>query len=150
YFRAEGVSTVVCEEKHMGSRVSLVVCRDAEAARRHFGADDGRLGITYTRTGRHFFEDEAMEQALLGRVRAAFTATGLWEQLNTSWLLLDGELMPWSAKAQGLLKRQYAAVGAASGAALADASAIVQQALARGGEAAEGLDALADSLHRRA
>jgi protein phosphatase len=149
YFRAEGVPTVICQEKHMGSRISLVVCQDEAAARQGFGGDDGRLGIVYTRTGRHFFDDEVTERALLARVRAAATATGLWEQLNTSWLLLDGELMPWSAKAQGLLKRQYAAVGAASGVALADASAVVQQALARGGDAAAGLDTLADLLRRR-
>ena len=32
YFRDEGVAQVVCEEKHMGSRAVVVVCRDEAAA----------------------------------------------------------------------------------------------------------------------
>src|SRR5262249_19296041 len=31
YFRSQGVASVVCEEKHMGSRAVVVVCRDAVA-----------------------------------------------------------------------------------------------------------------------
>jgi len=41
-------------------------------------------------------------------------ATGLFDELGTAWLLLDAELLPWSAKAEQLLRDQYAAVGAAS------------------------------------
>ena len=37
YFRGQGVPTVVCEEKHMGSRAVVVVCRDEEVARKRFG-----------------------------------------------------------------------------------------------------------------
>ena len=36
---------------------------------------------------------------------------GLWDELETDWLCLDAELMPWSVKAQALLGQQYAAVG---------------------------------------
>ena len=32
YYRSEGVPQVVCEEKHMGSRAVVIVCRDEEAA----------------------------------------------------------------------------------------------------------------------
>jgi protein phosphatase len=157
YFRNEGVRTVVCQEKHMGSRMIAVVCRDAEAARTRFGETEGRLGICYTRTGRLFFDEPGLESAVLDRLRAALTATGLWERLGTAWVLLDCELMPWSAKAQGLLRRQYAAVGVSSRTALADASAVVQQALARGGVAGgeagtapdPSLAALAASLGQR-
>jgi protein phosphatase len=149
YFSAEGVSTVVCQEKHMGSRFVAIVCRDADVARSRFGDAEGRLGICYTRTGRHFFDDAALEQTVLGRLRDTLDATALWERLNTSWLLLDAELMPWSAKAQGLLRRQYAAVGIASRTALADASAAIQQALGRGTEEADELSALAAALRRR-
>src|SRR5262249_23934603 len=52
-YRREGVTRVVCEEKHMGSRAVIVVCRAPRAAREWFGADSG--GIVYTRTGRRFF-----------------------------------------------------------------------------------------------
>ena len=114
YYRGRGVARVVCEEKHMGSRAIVIVCRDAEAAERRFGLNVRAGGIVYTRTGRPFFTDAALETALLERLRAAVLSAGLWEELNTDWLLLDCELMPWSLKAQELIQQQYAPVGAAA------------------------------------
>jgi len=35
YFRHAGVPRVVCEEKHMGSRAVVIICRDKDAARKH-------------------------------------------------------------------------------------------------------------------
>ncbi|MEU2554124.1 polynucleotide kinase-phosphatase [Streptomyces sp. NPDC013313] len=135
-YAAAGVERVVCEEKHMGSRAVALVCRDAEAARRRFGVE-GPTGALYTRTGRPFFDDVEVTEEILGRLRAAVTAAGLWETLAASggaadWLLLDAELMPWSLKASGLLRSQYAAVGAASGAVFPDALAALEAAAARG------------------
>ncbi|NUT37547.1 MAG: polynucleotide kinase-phosphatase [Hamadaea sp.] len=94
-YAAAGVGTVICEEKHMGSRAVVVVCQDARVAAKRF-ADDGATGAIYTRTGRPFF-GPAQTEALLGRVREAATAAGLWDELATDWLLLDCELLPWSA-----------------------------------------------------
>ena len=131
YYRKEGVARVVCEEKHMGSRAIVIVCRDEAAARARFGVREG-AGIVYTRTGRRFFDDAAMEAAILDRVRTAVGAAGLWSALETSWLCLDCELMPWSAKAQSLIIDQYAAVGAAAAAALDDETAALAAAAARG------------------
>ena len=37
YYFHEGVHKVVCEQKHMGSRAVVVVCRDAETSRTRFG-----------------------------------------------------------------------------------------------------------------
>ncbi|MBX9628177.1 MAG: AAA family ATPase [Gemmataceae bacterium] len=122
YFRREGVGRVVCEEKHMGSRAVVIVCRDEAAATRRFGVT-GETGIVYTRTGRRFFDDPATEAEFLGVVREAVTAAGWWGRFGTDWVALDGELMPWSAKAQELLKRQYAAAGSAGRAALAEVNA---------------------------
>ncbi|MFF7261670.1 polynucleotide kinase-phosphatase [Streptomyces sp. NPDC008159] len=130
-YKEDGVARVVCEEKHMGSRAVALVCRDADAARRRFGVD-GPTGSLYTRTGRPFFDDEARTELVLGRVREAMTAAGLWEELDTDWVLLDAELMPWSLKASGLLRTQYAAVGAASGAVFPGALAALESAAARG------------------
>ncbi|MFF3165691.1 polynucleotide kinase-phosphatase [Streptomyces sp. NPDC003273] len=135
-YAAAGVERVVCEEKHMGSRAVALVCRDVEAARRRFGVE-GPTGALYTRTGRPFFDDGEVTEEILGRLRAAVTAAGLWETLAASggaadWLLLDAELMPWSLKASGLLRSQYAAVGAASGAVFPDALAALEAAAARG------------------
>ncbi|GGL04565.1 polynucleotide kinase-phosphatase [Streptomyces flaveus] len=130
-YAADGVARVVCEEKHMGSRAVALVCRDADAARERFGVD-GPTGSLYTRTGRPFFDDPAVTEEILGRVRSAVTEAGLWEELATDWVLLDAELMPWSLKASGLLRSQYAAVGAASGAVFPGAVAALEGAAARG------------------
>lgn len=130
-YREDGVERVVCEEKHMGSRAVALVCRDADAARERFGVD-GPTGSLYTRTGRPFFDDASVTEEILGRVRAAATEAGLWEELGTDWVLLDAELMPWSLKASGLLRSQYAAVGAASGAVFPGVLTALEGAAARG------------------
>ncbi len=36
-YRADGVTDVICEEKHMGSRAVLLACRDEDTARARFG-----------------------------------------------------------------------------------------------------------------
>ena len=118
YFLHEGVHKVICEQKHMGSRAVVVVCRDADAARQRFGILEGEIGVCYTRTGRRFFTDAQLEFEFLERVRKAVETAGLWETLDTNWVCLDCELMPWSAKAQELLRQQYAPTGAAARAAL--------------------------------
>ncbi len=60
-----------------------------------------------------------LEQRLLDRVRRRLRrAPASGTRLDTDWLCLDCELMPWSAKAQDLLREQYAAVGAAARTAL--------------------------------
>lgn len=140
YYRKHGVPRVVCQEKHMGSRAVVIVCRNTEAARERFGVTDGKQGIVYTRTGRPFFSDDAMEAALVGRVAGAMTGAGLWERFETSWVCLDAELMPWSAKAQALLENQYAAVGAAGAIGFKRAVALLEQAASRNGEGAELLE----------
>ncbi|MYX72257.1 polynucleotide kinase-phosphatase [Streptomyces sp. SID3915] len=140
-YRADGVTRVVCEEKHMGSRAVALVCRDADAARARFGTGGaphaaggagGPTGALYTRTGRPFLDDAALTETVLDRLRTAVTAAGLWEEWDTDWVLLDAELMPWSLKAGGLLRSQYAAVGAASGAVLPVAGEALAAAAARG------------------
>ncbi|MFG2030277.1 polynucleotide kinase-phosphatase [Streptomyces sp. NPDC048825] len=130
-YAADGVARVVCEEKHMGSRAVALVCRDAEAAGKRFGVE-GATGSLYTRTGRPFFDDPSVTEEILGRIRSAMGEAGLWEELATDWVLLDAELMPWSLKASGLLRSQYAAVGAASGAVFPGAVAALEGAAARG------------------
>lgn len=113
YYRNQGIPQAVCEEKHMGSRAVVIVCRDDTVARRRFGVTEGTLGIVVTRTGRRFFNDLVLERRFLERIQSALTAAKSWEELATDWVCLDCELMPWSAKAQELLRHQYAAVGAA-------------------------------------
>ena len=134
YYRHQGVAKVICEEKHMGSRAVVVVCRDQDAARRRFGVVEDVAGICYTRTGRRFFEDRAIENEFIVRVQKAMD--GLWQEFDTDWVCLDCELMPWSAKAQELLRQQYAAVGAAARASLADVVAALEGATQNNGDLA--------------
>ena len=114
-FRRDGVERLVCEEKHMGSRAVVSICRNAEVASRRFGAPGSdSIGAISTRTGRAFFSDQALEAQLLDRVRDAFDSLDLWAEMETDWAILDCELLPWSAKAMELLRSQYASVGAAA------------------------------------
>ncbi len=135
-YRDAGVDRVVCEEKHMGSRAVVLVCRDAGVARSRFGMPAGMSGVVHTRTGRPFF-DAARTEQLLGVVRAAATAGETWDEggkdgAPADWLLLDCELMPWSVKAEDLLRHQYAAVGAAARTALPAGVAALEAASAAG------------------
>ncbi len=134
-----GVGRVMCEAKHMGSRAVVLVCRDFDAASARFGAPGGATGAMWTRTGRSFFP-AALTEELLAKLRAAAQTAGLFDELATSWLLLDAELLPWSAKAEELLRWQYAAVGAAAEHALPIAVRALEQAAAAGRDVAELLD----------
>jgi 3' terminal RNA ribose 2'-O-methyltransferase Hen1 len=144
HFQRHGVSRVVCEEKHMGSRAVVIVCRDQDVARRRFGIVGQGSGICYTRMGRRFFDDRQLESALIEEVRSALTAADFWSQFSTDWVVLDCELMPWSGKAQGLLRKQYASTGSAACASLPDAISALQEALTRGLPVEELLD-----LHKK-
>jgi protein phosphatase len=129
-YAAAGVTSVLCEEKHMGSRAVLLVCRSAADAAARFGVPPA-AGAIWTRTGRPFFAAPVSDQ-LVRRVRDAAEKAGLFDELGTSWLLLDAEILPWNVKAGALLRDQYAAVGAAALAALPAAAAALAQARDRG------------------
>jgi hypothetical protein len=118
----------------MGSRAVLLVCRDDAVALQRFGVEGA--GAVYTRTGRPFFSP-ALTSELLARASAAVSAAGLWDELSTSWVLLDAELMPWSAKAGPLIAEQYASVGAAASAALPAAVSALSAVSARGVDVGE-------------
>ena len=133
YYAAEGVAEVVCQEKHMGSRAVALVRADG-------------TGAVHTRTGRAFFAADLGAQ-VLSRLAAAADKAGLFAELDTDWLLLDAEVLPWSAKARELIRDQYASVGAAAGAALPAAVSALEAAAARGLDVG---DLLAAQRHRLA
>ena len=87
-----------------------------------------------------------LESEVLASVRSALTAADFWTEFGTDWVCLDCELMPWSAKAQELLRQQYAAVGAAARAALPEVVAALEQALARGQDVGPLLTATRERL----
>ena len=140
YYRRSGAKQVICEEKHMGSRAVVLICRDGEAAARRFGVSGDEPGVCYTRTGRRFFDDAALESQFLERIQMAVSSAGLWEELETTWMLLDCELMPWSARAQQLLQEQYAAVGAAARISLGEVIAALETASAGGAKVTSWLE----------
>jgi protein phosphatase len=135
YYKERGVSTVICEEKHMGSRAIVIVCRDETVAKTRFGVVNEGAGVCYTRTGRRFFNTPEQDAEIIARVSAALSASGFWETLDTDWACLDCELMPWSAKAQSLLQQQYAPVGAAARRSLAESLTLLERAAERQPEA---------------
>lgn len=140
YYRNQGVSKVIWQEKHMGSRAIVVVCRDTESAKKRFGISVETIGTCYTRTGRPFFDDVSVETKLLTRVKDAADKAGLWESLNTDWLCLDCELMPWSVKAQELLRQQYAPVAASAQVAVDEAITSLMSTEQRGVSVKKMLD----------
>ena len=144
YFAKCGVREVVCEQKHMGSRAVLAVCRDAAAAADRFGVTDGSVGECWTRTGRRFFNDPELHAAFLDRVRSGVTTAGLWEELGTDWLCLDAELLPWNLKADNLIREQFAPTAAAG------LAATVAAADALGSTAARGVPVAGDAGRLRA
>ena len=101
-----GVGKVICEEKHMGSRAVVVICRDEDAALKRFGVRSDGARASFTR-GPAVFDDIKIEAELLQIIRRALTAAGFWDEFASDWFCLDCELMPWSAKAQELLRTQY-------------------------------------------
>ena len=148
YYRDQGVPHVVCEEKHMGSRAVVVLCRDEDVARERFGVVDEGIGVVTTRTGRPFFRDNEADRrdAFLDRLQSAMTRSGLWDELDTHWVCLDCELMPWSAKARALLEQQYAATGSAARAAFAETLPVLDKAARR----VKTLAPMLERWHRRA
>lgn len=137
YYKKRGVERVICEEKHMGSRAIIVLCQDESVAARRFGVEEDRFGICYTRTGRPFFTEGDLENRFLQRLHDSFDRADFWGTHQTDWVCLDAELMPWSAKAQALLQRQYASVGAAARHSLGEAEIWLQKAGERGLEGIE-------------
>ena len=145
YFNSQGVAKIICEEKHMGSRAIVVACKDTKTAAKRFHVTDGLAGVCYTRTGRSFFNDLKLEEQFITRVRKAVKQTDLWKKLDTDWLILDCELMPWSAKAQSLLEQQYAPVAAAAENSLSETSKL----LAKAAERISDIAALHDDFRNR-
>ncbi len=131
YFKSQGIEQVICEEKHMGSRAIVVACKDVKTAAKRFHVTDGLAGVCYTRTGRSFFNDPRLEKQFIARIRKAVTNADLWKKLDTDWIVLDCELMPWSAKAQSLLEQQYAPVAVAAETSLSEASKLLVKASKR-------------------
>jgi protein phosphatase len=135
-FAGAGVAEVVMQAKHMGSRAVVLVCRTADAAAARFDAADTETGIVLSRTGRRMLADP---EPLLAAVRRAAELTGLWDDLDTDWLALDAELLPWTAAGAGLVGDRYEPMAAAALADTRAVAAVLAAASARGVELPEAL-----------
>lgn len=93
YYQDRGVQSVVAEEKHMGSRALALI------------RANGR-GVLYTRNGRAF--DREIAKPLLDDLQASLELMGM-----RGTTLVDAELLPWAAKAAGLIWKQFGPAGAA-------------------------------------
>ena len=132
YYKKKGIRKVICEEKHMGSRTIVIVCKDAEVSRTRFGILGDEIGICYTRTGRRFFDEKELENEFLQRIGAVLTSLGFWEKFETDWVCLDCELMPWSLKANNLIIDQYAATGTTGDYSLSEIMPLLHKGSERG------------------
>ena len=132
YYKKQRVQKVICEEKHMGSRIIIIVCKGADVSRTRFGILGDEIGICYTRTGRRFFDEKELEKLFLERIRAALVSVDFWGKFETDWVCLDCELMPWSLKAKDLIIDQYAATGTTGDYSLSDIIVLFKKARARG------------------
>jgi protein phosphatase len=129
-YAAKGVETIILEKKHMGSRCLLLIGKNDEAIRRDFGIL--RPGSIQTRSGRPFLQSAEEERIVIERLRRAMERSGLWNELDADWILLDAEALPWSAKADGLVKDVFAPLGVAAGIELATLEAKLSELRARG------------------
>ena len=94
YYMDKGEKEVVLESKHMGSRCNLYLSQKLEECR------------SVSRNG--FLIKLDMTPVLMS-MQAKFK--NLMEQEEIKTLILDGELMPWSALGKGLIEEQYQVVG---------------------------------------
>jgi protein phosphatase len=145
YYGSKNIHSLVLQEKHMGSRALILICRTLDAAEKGFGVATGERGVIVTRTGRRFFNDAEAEAQALHGIDTAMAAAGLWEELGTGWALWDAEIMPWSMKARALIDQQYAPVGAAAVAGLEALSEALHLSRARG----VAVEALAETTDAR-
>ena len=138
HYRAAGLAKVCVQEKHMGSRAVAIACRDADVARQRFG-DGTRLGAVLSKGGRPYFDDPADEAFLVDAIRAAMDGAAMWDELGTGWVALDGEALPWNAKAGSLIRDTFAATASAGVEAARAAANAYGAAAARGSELAAAL-----------
>ena len=96
FYEKKGVDRVVCEKKYMGSRMQIFFSHPKKTPK-HL------KNIQFiSKTGRNFFKDDdpiikSFEKELL---------KGL-QLVEYDWIILDGELMPWSVKGSGLIKKEF-------------------------------------------
>ena len=111
YYEKHGVTTMIAQKKHMGSRALLFIAKNKEVTKAMCQRD--AIGFVTTRTGRAFFEEPLMTE-LCEAIHAELMEKNYFEQHQTDYVLLDAEILPWNVKADRLIDQQYATVGDAA------------------------------------
>ena len=88
----------------MGSRAVALVCRDAQVAARPVRRRRTARPAPSTPAPAGRSSTPDVTEQLLDRLRVAADRPGCGTSSATDWLLLDAELLPWSAKAEELLR----------------------------------------------
>lgn len=107
YYKKNGITKMIAEKKHMGSRAVIFIAKNKDVAKELINSDS--LGYITTRTGRAFFEQE-QQQRIVELIHAELIAKNYFEQFNTSFVIMDAEILPWNLKAQRLIDQQYETV----------------------------------------
>jgi protein phosphatase len=94
FYKRKGIQRLVCQEKHSGTRALIIVCKNAAAAEERFKVEDGSNGVCYTRNGFPFFDDKNVEEGFITGLQKALTDANIWEELDTDWVLLEGQITP--------------------------------------------------------
>ena len=89
HYRSQGIPRLICQEKHMGSRAVILLCRDEAAAQREIrGRRRAEAGVVYTRTGRPFFSDPGPRRGSGSRGCAPRSSgQGFWQRFDSDWIL---------------------------------------------------------------
>ena len=111
YYRSQGITTMIAEKKHMGSRGILLLFRDEADAVKYVGRP--LLGTIYTRRGRAFFERE-LSRKIIEQLNTDLKQGQYFTKFDTDFVLLDAEILPWNLKAEELISSQYAHVSEAA------------------------------------
>ncbi|MCT6923782.1 polynucleotide kinase-phosphatase [Metasolibacillus sp.] len=107
YYKKHGFTELIAEKKHMGSRAVLLLFKNKQIAKEWI--DTETLGVITTRSGRAFF-DTAAHETIVQKLHTELAAKNYFERMETDFVLLDAEILPWNLKAQSLIDEQYAHV----------------------------------------
>lgn len=102
YYREKGVSHVVCQKKHMGSRAYITLYKTEEVAKEYTNIKT--LGKILSRNSAPFFKKD-VEEKVVKQLHEDLQP--YFEKNQTDFILLDCEIMPWNLKSAGLIRAQY-------------------------------------------
>ncbi len=97
YYLSHGIKRLYCRQRMGGLQVLILLCRNERIAKKRFHLYSPTIGICYNQQ----LQEPFLPYHLLGiqffeRLHEAVSRAYLWERLETSWLLLEGELFPLS------------------------------------------------------